>query len=56
MKWLMKSYKSHNNDDMEGFLGLCAFDVEWVYPFMEGVPYGGCWIGHEGVKRVLEAH
>ncbi|HET6380451.1 MAG TPA: nuclear transport factor 2 family protein [candidate division Zixibacteria bacterium] len=43
-------------DEIEEFLGLCAEDVEVRYPAAGMLPYGGTWLGRDGVARFLDAH
>ena len=49
-------YAALERDDIPGFLELCAPDVEWLYPAPGLLPYGGSWIGRDGVAAFFEAH
>jgi ketosteroid isomerase-like protein len=37
-------------------LELCHADVEWSYPPVAGLPYGGEWRGRGGLAAFLDAH
>src|SRR5688500_2640746 len=51
-----RGYAALQRDDVAAFLPLCATDIEWVYPAVEGLLYGGTWRGHDGVLAFLAAH
>lgn len=51
-----RGYAALDRDDVAAFVALCAPDIEWVYPAVDGLLYGGTWRGHEGVVAFLEAH
>ena len=49
-------YAALDDEDIDGFLALCADDVEIRYPADGTLPYGGEWHGRDGVAAFLEAH
>ncbi|MBE0477168.1 MAG: nuclear transport factor 2 family protein [Coriobacteriia bacterium] len=51
-----KAYAAAETGDIEAFLQQCDPKIEWVYPPMQGVPYGGVWTGFEGMKRFYEIY
>lgn len=50
------AYSALDADDLQTFLEFCAPDIEWLYPPTKEIPYGGRWMGHEGVTRFLATH
>ena len=49
-------YAALDAEEIDGFLALCADDVEVRYPADGALPYGGQWHGRDGVAAFLEAH
>ena len=49
-------YAALDDEEIDGFLALCADDVEIRYPADGALPYGGEWHGRDGVAAFLEAH
>ena len=53
---IRQGYEALERDDVDGFLGMCAPDVEWCYPAQGRLAYGGTWRGREGIAKFLAAH
>lgn len=49
-------YAALDVEEIDGFLALCADDVEIRYPAEGTLPYGGPWHGRDGVAAFLDAH
>jgi uncharacterized protein len=49
-------YQLLDGDDIPAVLELCDQDVIIQYPAVGMLPYGGTWLGHDGVARFLEIH
>lgn len=49
-------YAALDADDVPRALELCSDDVEWSYPAVAGLTYGGEWRGRDGVAAFLDAH
>jgi uncharacterized protein len=56
LELVKRVYASFDDDDPGVLLEACDPDVEWLYPQVPGVPYGGAWTGPEGVMDFLQAH
>jgi uncharacterized protein len=49
-------YANLEEDDAASLLAICALDVEWQYPPVKELPYGGLWRGPDGVARFVQQH
>jgi ketosteroid isomerase-like protein len=56
VRLVQQLYTAALEDDLEGFLELCALDAEWVYPEIQGVSWSRAWRGHEEIVRWAELH
>jgi len=50
-----RGYELFGRGDFPALLDLCADDIEWVMPEIEGVPYAGTWSGKEGLMQFFAA-
>jgi len=53
---VQREYADFLEDDLDAVLEMSAPDVEYRYPEVEGLAYGGVWRGRDGVRRFLEVH
>jgi ketosteroid isomerase-like protein len=51
-----RAYEAMLSDDFEEFVALCAPQAEVEYPGEGVLPYGGRFLGHEGMRRWGDLH
>jgi uncharacterized protein len=49
-------YSALDGDDVAAILEQLADDAAVVYPAEGALPYGGTWVGHDGIARFLDLH
>jgi uncharacterized protein len=53
---VQREYAAFLEDDLDAVLEMSAPDVEYRYPDVEELAYGGVWRGRDGVRRLFEVH
>lgn len=51
-----REYQAFLEDDLDTVLAMSGGDIEYRYPRVEGLAYGGVWSGPDEVRRFFEVH
>jgi ketosteroid isomerase-like protein len=56
MELVKRDYAAFLEGDLERAVQMYAPDVDYLYPQVEGMPFGGTWRGHDEVLELFKKH